>query len=138
MCSTNHVLLASSGADRSVMLDPGGTVQLTWDELSVRLRSSEFLQVERLLEEGVVELELTMISDGRFCLKQPELGEYRLGLGQIELNLPLQDFLDLARFVYTAAYQLNHNFDRPVWPRAELPILDSETGPAPARQQIWH
>jgi len=138
MCSTNDVLLASDETCRSVVLDPGGTVQLTWDEFNVRLRPSEFLQVERLLEEGVVELELTMISNGRFCLKQPELGEYRLCLGAIELSLPLQDFLDLVRLVYTAAYQLNHNSDRPVWLRPKTTILDPKSGPAPARQQIWH
>lgn len=138
MCSTNNILLASSGAYRSVGLDPGGTVQLTWDELSVRLRPSEFLQVERLLEIGVVELELTMISDGHFCLEQPELGEYRLSLGSLELSLPLKDFLDLVSLFYTAARQLNHNFDQPVWRWAETTIFDSKTGPAPTRQQILH
>ena len=138
MCSTNNVLLAGSGPNRSVMLDHRGVVHLIWDEVSIRLRPSEFMRVERLLEAGVVELELTKISDGRFFLTQPELGEYRLGLSQIELGLSLKDFLDLVKLAYTAARQLNCDFDQPVRRRVERVTSRLKNGRGYSPQQLLH
>lgn len=103
----DYTLLANSGDRcddyRKVVLGHDGTVHLVWDDLTVRLCPPEFFQLEQLLEEGVVELELEKISDGRFCLQQPQLCQYRLSLGQLELNMDLPDFLKLVKLTYKAA-----------------------------------
>ena len=100
----DYTLLADRGDDsRLVVLGHDGTVHLVWDDVTVRLCPLEFFQLEQLLEEGVVDLELEKISDGRFCLQQPQLCQYRLGLGQLELNMDLPDFLKLVWLTYKAA-----------------------------------
>jgi hypothetical protein len=138
MCPTNDMLLASGGTYRLVVLGQSGIIHLVWDEFSVRLRPSEFMRVERLLEVGVVELDLTIISDGRFCLKQPQPGEYQLSLGQIELGLPLHDFLDLVEITYTAARQLDRNLDQPFWQRGETVFNNSNIGWGHNHQSLLH
>ncbi len=114
----DDTVVIQSSADRSIRLKDDGTVQLVWDGLSVLLRLAEFMQLEWLLEVGVVELELTKVSDGSFYLEQVQPGKYRLGLGQLELDLQLIDFLDLVKLAYTAARKLSRYVDQPL-PRKE-------------------
>lgn len=134
----DYTLLAHSGDKRSVQLRNDGAVHLVWDEVTVRLFPFEFRQIERLLEVGVVELDLTAIRDGCFCLKQPHLGKYLLSLGQLELGLSLQDFLELAKITYTAAQQLDRGLDQPIRQREEMLTSHSGNDRATAHQQIWH
>jgi hypothetical protein len=98
----NYTLLADNDGRHSVVLGHDDTVHLVWDDLTVRLCPLEFMQLEQLLEEGVVDLELEKISDGRFYLQQPQLCQYRLALGQLELKMDLPDFLKLVKLTYKA------------------------------------
>lgn len=80
---------------------------MTWDEVQIHLRPANFARLVRLLERGVVELELKEASEGRSCcLKQITLGAFHLQLGHFELELTLTDFLALAKITRLASRQL--------------------------------
>jgi hypothetical protein len=62
---------------RSVSRCQNGIIQLAWDEVQIHLRPANFARLVRLLEKGVVELEIKEAYEGRSCcLKQTKLGAF--------------------------------------------------------------
>lgn len=93
-------------AKRCITRCQNGIIQLTWDEVQIHLRPANFARLVRLLETGVVELNLTEACDGRrCCLKQIAPGNFQLQLGRAKLELSLMDFLTLADMARLVARQ---------------------------------
>jgi hypothetical protein len=99
-------LLAKSNNRRYVAHDRAGVIHLCWDNIAVCLGLTEFTRIVRLLENGVVELNLTQIADGNYCLRQKKLGHFQLTLLDTGLYLTLADFLKLVKLARAAARQL--------------------------------
>jgi hypothetical protein len=84
-----------------------GIIELAWDEVEIHLRPANFTRLIRLLEIGIVELDLVEACDGPGCrLKQVKLGYFQLQLGRTRFDLSLMDFLDLAEMARAAARRL--------------------------------
>jgi hypothetical protein len=84
-----------------------GIIELAWDEVEIHLRPANFTRLIRLLEIGIVELDLAEACDGPSCrLKQVKPGHFQLQLGRTRFDLTLLDFLDLAEMARAAARRL--------------------------------
>ena len=104
------ILLSQCSRKRFVSRCQNGIIQLAWDEVKIHLRPANFARLVRLLEKGVVELEMQEAHEGRSCcLKQTRLGAFHLQLGHVGLDLTLLDFLALAEITRLATRQLTSN-----------------------------
>lgn len=99
-------LLAKAGHRRRVE-QRQQTLFLIWDGTCICLEPGAFACLNRLLASGVLELELTRLYEGDYCLEQHRIGHFKLYLESCCLALSLLDFLSLVQLVRLAYRRLS-------------------------------